>query len=357
MKIEIDREAERLVKRGNPVILGHHARGSLTPNSWVYVYGPSGFLGSGFTDGKTIRLYTREKVEFGEELIQELLARAKKKRRYRDFYRWVYSEADWFPGLTVDLYRDLAVLRITYGPLDPYRHAIARELGVEHVYEKSTGTNRKRAGLEEREGFLLGNKEEVMIKEGSAEFYVNVHGQKTGFYLDLREARLLFEKLAGEKVLDLFSYTGGFGIHAAVQGASVTMVDMSEYAERMARRNMELNGVAGTFVRADVFSFLKKHREKYDTVVVDPPSFPKDPERALFFLNKRAMMLLSGLLVSCTCTQSVTPSRFVGLLHTAASELERDFSVLSIVGQAPDHPYLPALPQTKYLKCVFAWVE
>lgn len=188
-------------------------------------------------------------------------------------------------------------------------------------------------------------------------------GQKTGFYLDQAENRQVVGKLGqGRKVLDLYCYTGGFGIHAAKAGAaSVVSVDSSEPALAQAKRNAELNGVRQIeFIRADVDEYLKSDSKDFDLVIADPPRFATSQSskeaalRKYFHINTEAMKKVrpGGFFVSCNCSGRVEASEWISLLAAAATKCGRTLQIIEQRGASRDHPVSAHCPETKYLKCV-----
>jgi 23S rRNA (cytosine1962-C5)-methyltransferase len=209
----------------------------------------------------------------------------------------------------------------------------------------------------------------VPIEENGARFLVDpVGGQKTGWFFDHRQNRAVVAQLSKcQRVLDLFSYTGGWGVQAALGGAeSVDCVDSSESALALAAENARLNGVADRmgFIRQDVFEFLKqlKHkRQRYDLIVADPPALIKRKKdlkagvEAYHRLNQAAMQVLNpgGVLVSASCSFNLPRSTLHDILRTSSRHLDRHLVILGQGGQGPDHPVHPAIPETEYLKTFF----
>jgi 23S rRNA (cytosine1962-C5)-methyltransferase len=194
-------------------------------------------------------------------------------------------------------------------------------------------------------------------------------GQKTGLFLDQRENRQAAARFAaGRRVLDLFCYTGGFGLHCAKAGArEVIGIDSSEPALKHARRNAEINELAGIrFERHDALNYLRNAPEKsFSMVVVDPPRFATShlhKERALrmyYRLNMDALRALEpgGVFVTCSCSGRVNPFEWFSLLSSVARKQRRFLRVIEFRGAAPDHPHSPFCPESQYLKCVIAQVE
>ncbi|MDN5367227.1 MAG: rRNA (cytosine1962-C5)-methyltransferase [Candidatus Diapherotrites archaeon] len=347
---------------------------------WVEIRHENNVLGYGFYNSKsaiTVRLFTWEEESPEEVLARRLEETARWKGKiYDDTYRWIFAEGDLIPGLVIDRFRDTAVIKNQTLGLEQYLEFIAEEMqrhGVEHVYLKGKGGGRRKEGLPQTEKWLLGGrKEPVIIEEGNARFYVDVvGGQKTGFYLDQRENRIELERLVleGDRVLDVFASTGGFGIHAAVAGGNVTFVELGRTASRTIKKNLRLNGAKGKVITADAVDTMKKmirKGEKYDAIVLDPPALAKgraDISRAkkmYFLINELGLKLVEsgGMLVTCSCSQPITPRDFLGIVQGAAEKTGRHVQLLGhLRGQAPDHTvYLPQ-PETQYLKCGFFRVE
>ena len=212
-----------------------------------------------------------------------------------------------------------------------------------------------------------------VIGEDGVLFEVDAYeGQKTGFFLDQRENRSAFADLVKEgRGLDLFCYTGGWSLRLAAAGAIVTGVDESERAVGLAKRNSELNGLGErvSFVKEDVFSFLKRESEKgaglYDFIVLDPPAFVKSSSKvkeavkAYRRLNELCMRLLrpGGLLATSSCSYHLGREMFLDMLRDAGRNTGRSLRLLALRSQGPDHPVLLSMPETEYLKCAFLVVD
>jgi len=245
--------------------------------------------------------------------------------------------------------------------------ALCQLASVASVTEKNDFRLRDPEGLPRRSGVLFGAPEpRVMISESGAGFYVDVtHGQKTGYYYDHRLTRRKVRALAaGRRVLDVFSYTGSFAVHAALGGAEhVLAVDASVTAASMATHNSVLNGVDGRceFATADAFTALSEldHQgQRFDLVNLDPPAFIKAQKdrnaglRAYRQVNTLAMRLLSpgGILVSSSCSHYLFWQDLLDMLVGAAQAAERSFTILDRTTQGPDHPILLSMPESEYLR-------
>ena len=200
--------------------------------------------------------------------------------------------------------------------------------------------------------------------EGDLVFNVDPHrGQKTGTFLDQYENHRLAGRLAHGKVLDAFSYTGGFGLSAAGAADEVTLVDSSAEAMQAARRHAKMNGIDNvSYVEANVFDFLKaqdRDRAAYDVVILDPPAFAKNKRelggalRGYKEVNLRAMKILrpGGILITCSCSYHLSETLMEETLTAASVDAHRTFRVLERRQQAPDHPVRLGFPESLYLKC------
>ncbi len=366
-RVDVDDKAAREVERGALHVYAQHVvEWDARPGDWVEVRHGSQTLGYGLFNPRSsipVKIFSREETTLEEYTLKRMDELLRVKRRwYKDSFRWVFAEGDRVPGLTVDVFGDVASVKITVLGLERALRA-ARELladVVDSVYVREAGE------LPQRKYFLFGSKGASIIEEYGARFYVDVMGgQKTGFYLDQRENRRDLGRIVGrgDRVLDAFAYTGGFGVHAALAGADVTFVELGKKNARMIEKNLRLNGVDGKVVVGDALRFMEGGGT-FDVVVIDPPALARGREKAKALrmymrINRAAVRLLDGgLLVSCSCSHPVTPKDLLGVLRGAAEKEGKSITLMGGVrGQAPDHTvYLPQ-PETMYLKCVFAVVE
>lgn len=346
-------------------------RGPVSEGDLVAVKDEAGdLLGIGFYEGIgsiAVRVLSREitdPLSLFRERLEEALA-LRERLKLDNFFRWVYSEADSLPGLIVDAYDDIVVLSSTSLGMDLRIESIAEI--VSEIYRPSSiilrndTRPRREVGLPTERKILRGSKSRTVIREGSALFHVDtIEGQKTGFFIDQRSNRLKLEQIAGpgDKVLDLFSYTGGFGIHAALFGADVTAVEESDYALTEMRRNLELNSVEAAVIKSRVREFLESDSGVYDIVIVDPPALAPRREmldlarRTYFALNASAISKVSpgGLMITSSCSLFVSKEEFRRIIERSSSRANREVKILSELGPSPDHPYDPKHPWTLYLK-------
>lgn len=358
-------------------------RGEPKPGDLVSVYdGGGGFLGCGLyeTVGPVaVRLLSHREFHGSRfDLFIELFEKALRRRKiigYLDtgFYRLINSDGDFIPGLIVDVYNDIVVIQSSSQAIDEALKDIVEALVEIYgeditVYEKSDQKSRSDIGLMFRRRFLKGSKEETVIHEGNSKFIVNiVYGQKTGFFLDQRENRLFLEKLVepGAKVLDLFSYTGGFGIHASNAGAGeVFFVESDKKAVEVLRRNLKLNSISKYKVySADVWDVLPKIvGEKFDIIIADPPAFIPSKEhysrgsKAYFRLfSYVAKMAKEGSVVFLSsCSYFLETSDFLKLANRAFRSQNMDHILLGTVrGAAADHVFNIESQYLDYLKSIF----
>ena len=290
--------------------------------------------------------------------------------------RLVNAESDGLPGVVADFYGGTAVVQLATAGAEFWKREIAAALmesvpGCTGVWNRSDVDSRVREGLSPETGLLAGVEppELIEIHEGAIRYLVDVRkGHKTGFYLDQREARAAVGALAkGRSVLNCFSYTGGFGLHALAGGAAhVTQVDISHDAVELARRNAELNfadraGRDMEFVEADVFKYLRTCRDsgrKFDLIVLDPPKFAETRSQVMKAargykdINLLAMKLLApdGVLATFSCSGAMTSELFDKILAEAAEDAGRDFQIVARTRQASDHPVALSFPEGLYLK-------
>lgn len=313
--------------------------------------------------------YFKRRIEQALQLRERLYG--------RPFYRLIYGESDGLPGLIVDRFGDtLAVQAATAGMealLEPILDALQAALAPRAIVIKNTSSLRALEGLANYVKVLGGElSDQIEIEENGARFRIDpVEGQKTGWFFDHRDSRATVAKLAKNcRVLDLFSYSGAWGVQAALGGAAqVDCVDSSEPALALARENADLNGVGANLHthKSDVIEFLRLAREqrrRYDLVIVDPPAFIKrrkdvsagiDGYRRL---NQAALQVLApgGILVSASCSFHLQRDTLHDLLRASARHLERHLVYFARGGQAGDHPVHPAIPETDYLKTFFCSV-
>ena len=335
-----------------------------------------GFLGQGFYNPKseiTLRMAERRDEPVDEPWFRARMERALAYRRSLeidgDAYRILHAEADGVPGLIVDRYGEHLVLQVGSAAVEKRLEwivdALYELLAPAGVLLRGDSAARKREGLDTAVRLLSGQvPESVIVREGPVRYRAHLwSGQKTGGFLDQRENRLAAGGYARGRVLELFSYTGGFALHSARRAETVEAVDSSGPALEAARANAELNGLANvTFTRSNAFDLLRERSdagEGYDTVILDPPAFARTKRelskarRAYKEINLRAMKLLNprGTLFTCSCSYHLSRELMQDTLRSAAADAGRSLRVHEWRGQARDHPEVLTIPESSYLKC------
>jgi 23S rRNA (cytosine1962-C5)-methyltransferase len=331
-------------------------------------------LGLGFYHPHSLiafRFLTSEQEEIGfgffEKRIQQALALRQRLYPGAETFRLTHGESDFLPGLILDKYNEYISLQILSAGMDKQTELICDVL--ESMFHPKAIVARNDAAIRTLEELplekkvLRGNSGITIIDDG-VKFEIDVlNGQKTGFFLDQCENRKAIQRYAvGGAVLDCFCNEGGFALHAAsAKAASVRGIDISESAIAKAKVNARLNSAAVEFEIGDVAETLKilgEKNKKFDMVILDPPSFTKSKKnipaalRGYKDLNAAALRLINtgGFLVTASCSHHITEDGFLSAIEQAAIKAKRDVQLLEFAGAAPDHPVIPAMPETKYLK-------
>lgn len=336
------------------------------------------FVARGFFNSRsklTVRVLTREETEeIDREFFRKRIEAAWRTRKalgFSDSCRVIFGESDALPGLTVDKFADCLSFQIASLGMEQWKQTLiallAEIFAPRGIYERDDLPVREKEGLPQLKRCVWGEvPEELIIREHDASMLVSIaNGQKTGHFLDQQENRgRLKPYVPGKTVLDLCCCTGGFSIHAALYGArSVEAVDVSEEALALVRRNAELNHVADriTTTCANVFDLARAYAaedRRYELVICDPPAFAKSRKaldgayRGYKELNLQCMKLTApgGILVSCSCSQFMTPELFLNMLREAARDAGREARLLEMLMQSRDHPASLAAEQSLYLK-------
>jgi len=296
----------------------------------------------------------------------------------KPFYRLIFGESDGLPGLVIDRFGSVLSVQITTAGIEKQKEflitSLVELLSPEAIILKNDNSQRQLENLPQESEVVYGTMPETInIEENGVKFQLNaVDGQKTGWFYDHRDSRAKLASLAkDQRVLDLFSYSGAWGIPAAVAGATeVTCVDSSESALSLAQSSAELNNVQDKmhFVRSDVFEFLKQARENkehYDVIILDPPALVKRKKdfkagyEAYRRLNHLALQVLSkkGILVSASCSHHLSKANLHEILRSSARHIDRHLVFFATGSQGPDHPIHPSIPETEYLKTYFCSVS
>jgi len=288
-----------------------------------------------------------------------------------EVYRLVHGEGDGMPSIIVDRYGGVLCLQTLSQGADQIKPLLKELLldllAPQSVVERNDSKVRELEGLPQQVSLLHGaDPGEIVCYENDLRFYYQpVSGQKTGAFLDQRENRVCVRNLARGRALDCFCYAGSFAIQMAHSCDDVEALDISETALLAGRRNAQLNHLENIhFEKENVFDRLKLYvhlKKRFDTIVLDPPAFAKNRAhvesalRGYREINLRAMSLLNagGVLVTCSCSQLIDETTFLNLLTQAAADAKRKVQVIQKRTQSQDHPFLLAMPETYYLKCLF----
>jgi 23S rRNA (cytosine1962-C5)-methyltransferase len=284
-------------------------------------------------------------------------------------YRLVHGEADLLPSLIVDRYGNYLVIQALSQGMDRLLPEMTEILGEllapSGILARNDPRVRVLEGLAQHVTVLAGQvPQTVEVREGRVNYVVDPYrGQKTGLFLDQRENRVAAAQYAHGRLLDAFSYNGGFALALAPKCTDVLAVDISEDAVARIRLNAEGNGIANVTTRAmnvfDELRELERTGERFDTIVLDPPAFAKNkaavPKALSGYkeINLRALKLLTdgGYLITCSCSYNVGESAFADVIASAAADARADVAVVERRMQGRDHPVLMTVPETYYLKC------
>ncbi len=377
-KVEITKEGYEKILSKNPWIYNKEIKKipkEITPGELVKVYFKNTFCGVGYINPKskiTIRILSFEDVQVNEDFIKEKIKKAFDKRKellkITNAVRLIHAEADGLPGLIVDYYDGYLSLQInTYG-MEKLREIILKSLidiiKPKGIIEKSDEKAREKEGLQTEKKVLFGEMpEKILIFEYDVKFLVSLQeSQKTGFYLDQRANRKLTSEYVKEgfKVLDLFCNAGGFGIHCGKKEAEfIKFVDISGFALSQVEENAKINDLKNyKIVKDDVFDFLKKEKDKYDLIVLDPPPFAKsknekhDALRGFKYLILNSLKLLNkdGYLAIFSCSQNITLEDLINTTYDSLKDTKNMAEFVHFFTQDKDHPYILNIPTSFYLK-------
>ena len=385
-----------VLKRGraNPLWHGHpwvysgaveREEGTSEAGDVVEVHDADGrFIGRGFVNPRSqirVRMLTRKDEAIDAAFLAGRLAEAKALRARLNLpsdkttaYRLVNAEGDALPGLVVDVYGDVAAVQFTALGMKQLEELVFDEvkklIGARAVMEVSAG------GFAQVEGFGSATRTvrgdevtTVRCRENGIDLEVEpLHGQKTGMFLDQRDnRRRLAEFSRGARVLDVYTYAGGYALNALAGGAvSATCVDSSSRAIERVKRHAEINKLGPLeAIEADAFRFLEQAKPRsYDLVILDPPKFArarKDLDPALKGYERLNALALNAcapnaLFATCSCSQNVDEETFERVIAAAGQAAGRRVKILEVASQGPDHPVPPAFPEGRYLKFVLCQV-
>lgn len=375
--VKVNRKAADRVASGHPWIFSSDVldRGDAAPGDAVRVVDwrgkPVGVAHYSSTSQITLRLLSRmaepiDRPFFLRRLAAAIAFRARVVEN-SSAYRLVFSEGDLLPGLIADRYGPYVVMQTLNQGMDRSRDLIALCLGEllspAGILARNDASVRKLESLPLETLVLAGEvPERVWVEMNGLKLEADLfHGQKTGIYLDQRENYVAARKHARGRVLDCFTSTGGFALHAASRAETVEAIDSSAPALATAESNAKANQIANVeFRQADVFEFLAGIERRYSTIVLDPPAFAKsrksldDAMRGYKEINLRALKLLDagGVLITCSCSHHVSEAALFQTIAEAALDAGKTVRVLERRTQAADHPVLLTVPETMYLKCL-----
>ena len=381
LKIFLKKNEEKRIRNGHlwvfsneiEEIIGEPGNGDL-----VEVYdSKEQLLGSGFYNKNSliaVRLISKSKVDSLHDLFSKRIMNAYDLRKNfypnRESFRLVFSESDFLPGLIIDKYNSSFVLQVnSFGiqkNIDSIIEILKNEFDAQNIFTKNDFYLRKLEGLPEEDNVYFGSASTEIIDDGSIKYKIDFNeSQKTGFYFDQSDNRFFIEKIVKDKtVADIFSNSGGFGLHSLKAGAkSVTFVDSSSREIESVKENLSLNNlnIDSKYFVKDAFDFLEEtvsSGKKYEVVMLDPPAFAKNKkslhtaEKGYEKLNKLALLCVKdgGYLVSSSCSYHLQKENFLNCLNRAESKSSKDIQLIHFSGASLDHPRLSAMPETSYLK-------
>jgi len=380
-KVYLKKNEERRIKAGHLWVFsneiagteGDPQNGDLTE---VYDY-KKNLTGTGFYNKNSLialRLISSVKVDDLKVLFRTRLTSANELRKKlypgRDSYRMVFSESDFLPGLIIDKYNSTFVMQVYSAGMekniDMLVDILKSDFSAENIFTKNEEYLRKLEGIDPEDNIYLGERKREMISDGLIKYEIDFEkGQKTGFYFDQSDNRFFIEKLAaGKTVLDAFCNSGGFGLHAAKAGAvSVDFIDSSVNEIQSAENNFKLNELScdSQFTADDVFDFLEKcinEKRTFDIVMIDPPAFAKNrktvpvAKKGYERLNRLAIQSVkdNGFLVTSSCSHHIKSDEFLEIINNASIKTGRKIQLVQFNSASLDHPQIPSMPETTYLK-------
>ena len=355
-----------------------------TPGALVQVLGKEGTpFGWGLWNPRSrmpLRVVSHSLEDLDESFFEMAIRRAAEFRRNvlrldaeSDSYRAIHGDADFLPGMVADKFADVLSVEITnlaaWQRLPGWLPLLHECFDTKRVVVSVDTDLARVEGIPRIGGVVSDPVRSVKIREHGVRYEVDFsEGHKTGFFCDQRDNRKHFGNLAkGRSVLDLCCYTGGFGISAALAGATdVTGVDLDETSIAMAKRNANLNSAKVKFTHADAFTWARtmiENSRTWDIVIADPPKFihSRDDETGIAKyadLNKLALQLVSpeGLFVTCSCSGQLDAAAFEQIVITSAHRRNKRLQTFDRTGAGPDHPTLSNYPESRYLKVLWSRV-
>lgn len=381
-KIILKKNEEKRILNGHQWIFSNEIKeisGNPANGDVISLYSSSNrFLGKGFYNKNSLIAYrqiTPDDVEIDFNYLKQRIIASNKLRTdlypQREAYRVVNSESDFLPGLIIDRFGNNYSFQIFSFGMERYKtdiiNLLKNEFNAEMVVEKNDNNLRTLEGLEKIEKIVYTkeNKDEqsfIQDIDGIKYKIDLLNGQKTGFYLDQAFNRLKMRQYVkpGYNILDLFCNEGGFALNAALEKtAKVNAVDVSERSIETAKENAKLNGLTNiNFITDDVFEYIDKDSDKYDVIVLDPPSFTKNKKTVdsaisgYIDLNKKCLSKIKsgGYLFTFSCSHHISEDIFENLIVKSAKSAKKKIQIIDSDITSYDHPVLPQMEETKYLK-------
>ncbi|MEW6507258.1 MAG: class I SAM-dependent rRNA methyltransferase [Bacteroidota bacterium] len=384
-KLILKKNEERRIKKGHLWVFNNEIERVEENSEWriqngdlIEIYDSrNNFIANGFYNSNSlisVRILSNEKQIDLEKLLEKRLTSAFNFRKSfypkRNSFRMVFSESDFLPGLIIDKYNNTFVLQVySFGMeknIGIINRILTNSFSAENIFTKHEEYFRKLEGLPLENVVYLGTMKSEIIDDGFVKYKIDFEtSQKTGFYFDQCDNREYAGKFCSNKnVLDCFCNSGGFGFHAALNGASsVTFVDSSRHLMEYAESNFRLNGFTAEsrFVTSDVFDYLEKcanEKQKFDLVIIDPPAFAKSKKlvaaaiKGYEKLNRLAMEVVNkeGLIFTSICSFHIKKDQFIEIINSAAIKAGRSIQLIYFNYASKDHPFLPSMEETVYLK-------
>ena len=356
--------------------------GDFEPGDIITVYAHNGaYLGKGFISPEsqiTVRMLFTQTIIINQDWFKQCLINAYQLRKNliqnTNAFRIVHAEADGIPGCIIDKYDSVIVLQCNTIGLQRIKKdlvEIIKEIfSPSAIIEKSDTRYSAQEEFHAESALLFGESvQTIKISENERSFFIRLYdSQKTGFYLDQRDNRLRLAALPIKSLLNCFSFTAGFGVYAALAGASTINVDTSEPALETAQQNYHLNKIdpdKHQFIRENVFQYLRDSHEPFDCVILDPPAFIKNRaqiekgSRAYKDLIRLGLMRVKsgGYAFCCSCSHHLSWDLFQKIIFSASLESHRKVQIIGRFGQPPDHPISVFHPEGEYLKTFLVKVE
>jgi 23S rRNA (cytosine1962-C5)-methyltransferase len=381
-RVKLKKRGDFRIKSGGLWIFSNEIETSLkdfSPGEVAEIEDDTGsFTGIGYFNSGTLiagRILSRKKERIdGDFFLRRLKTAWNLRMKFfggENSFRWIFSEGDFLPGLIIDYYNGIAAAQILTAGMENLIPLIAEivltKFPVSGLYLMNDEPFRNYEGLSSYTGYYPESREKpelIEFSENGIKYCFSFSSaQKTGHFFDQRENREMVKGLVKNKrVLDLFSYNGSWSLNALASGAkSATAADSSQTALEQAVKNAEINGFSSRLSvrKLNLIQELPFKKDFYDLVILDPPALIKNRKNiksgtaAYIKLNRNALKIIpvNGWLISCSCSYHLSQEAFIEVIYKAAQKAQRGIQLVEMRGQAKDHPVLPAMPETRYLKC------